>query len=221
MRRRRRVRSRSAGPRGTRRPCRSARSRRPCAPTYGHRRRPARRAPTAAARCAGAARRSRGRAPSRARRHAMQIALLVLVQRARCGMREALARDDCGTEADKAVEVIGRGEREVHRARRPATLDLQMTLEVETSEVPRARLAQRGVGLRLLGEPADIGRHVGSVRLAGARRQRLAGEIVEVAPERARAGSPCGPRLLVEAASGSWAGSMRALVDPRPDGSFV
>jgi hypothetical protein len=69
-----------------------------------------------------------------------EIALLILVQRTRRGLREALTRHDRGPEADEAVEVIGRGEREVHRARRPTTLDLQQSLEVAAREVSRARL---------------------------------------------------------------------------------
>jgi len=57
---------------------------------------------------------------------ANKSALLVLIQRARRGPRDALTRHHGRPEAEEAVEVIGRGQREVHRARRPAPLTLQI-----------------------------------------------------------------------------------------------
>jgi hypothetical protein len=58
-----------------------------------------------------------------------EIALLILVQRTRRGLRKALTRHDRRPEADEAVEVIGRGEGEVHRARRPTTLTFRNRLK--------------------------------------------------------------------------------------------
>jgi len=144
--------------------------------------------------------------------------LLLLVQGSRRAPREPLAGHHRWAETEEAVEVIDRGEREVHRARRPTPLELQITLEVTAREVPRAGLAQRAVALRALREHATYT----DTCAAYAWRVRTAGEILKVPAECAARGVPRrAPVVLVEAVSGRWPQSICALVDPRPDGSFV
>ncbi len=96
-----------------------------------------------------------------------------------------------------------------------------MTLEIAAREVPRARLAQRAVALRALREHATYtdtcAAYAWRVRTANGCPARSS----RYRPSVPRAASPHATVVLVEVVSGRWPQSIRALVDPRPDGSFV
>jgi hypothetical protein len=136
-------------------------------------------------------------------------------------LRQRLARHDRRPQAEEAVEVIDRRQREVHRRRLPTLLDLQVALEVPRGMIARSRLDERRGRLRPTGQPATIRSDVAGVRFSRSSRQRRALQILDVARDGLRDVAMTRAGLLVAGDSAGSATATAGLVAGSPDRTGV
>ncbi|MEA2131063.1 MAG: hypothetical protein QOJ85_3954, partial [Solirubrobacteraceae bacterium] len=119
---------------------------------------------------------------------AQQLTLIVLLERARRRAHRLLPAHVRVAKAALAIQRIQRREREIHRRRRRAPLDLQPAPKVPGGMVAREAIAER-VGVPAVvagrGEPVEEHAHVAPVLALGALGQRLTLEpALELRPSR-------------------------------------
>ena len=150
-----------------------------------------------------------------------QRPLLLRRQRARRRLRQRLALEVRGPQAEKPVEVIDRRERQVHRRRLPTTIDLQMPLEVPRRVIAPPRVADRERRLGSSGQPGSIRADMLTVGIPCPGRQRRPLQIRQIPRDR---GVEVADRRLVLVSRPDFRrceAATTGLVDEDPDGTVL